>query len=131
MGDLGPPIEADALGNGRTAGVNRSSGNSSVSEVTGLVVTPYPRNSGSYSRSSWAGIVDVSSMSLLGAGFGEAGDSITTVSVSPSVGVGGSGDVGESTIRGVKPKSDVVYTSTTDGAGGGDAVSHSMSPQSP
>ena len=97
--------------------MNRSSGIESVSKVTGLVVTPFPQNFGSSSRSSGAGIVDVSSLSSsVGVGSGEGGDPITTVcnfanvdvSVSPSVGVGGSDDAGESTIRGFNSQSDVV-----------------------
>ena len=41
VGDLGPRFEADALGKVWTAGVNRSFCHESVSEVTGLVVTPF------------------------------------------------------------------------------------------
>ena len=85
----------------------------------------YPQNSLSSSRSSDAGIVDVSSLSLVGFGSGEVGDSITTVcnvDVSVSVGVGGSGDVVESITSGFNSQSEVVHTATSDGAGGGDAV---------
>ena len=90
-------------------------------------------NSGSYSYSSGAGIVDVSSLSLVGVGSGEAGDSITTVcnvDVSVSLGVGGSEEVGECITNGFNSQSDVVHTSTSDGASAGDVVKHSMSPWS-
>ena len=51
----------------------------------------------------------------------------TSSSVLAWTGVGGSGEAGESTMTSGVHSGVVVDTSTSDGAGGGDAVSHSWS----
>ena len=51
----------------------------------------------------------------------------TSSSVLASTGVGGSGEAGDSTMTSGVHSGVVVETSTSDGAGGGDAVSHSRS----
>ena len=124
---------SDEVGECITNGFNSQSDVVYISTSDGASAGDVVNHSGSYSCSSGAGIVDVSSLSLVGVGSGEACDSITTVcivDVSVSLGVGGSDEVGECITNGFNSQSDVVHTSTLDGASAGDVVNHSMSPWS-